>query len=151
MSMPRDRNESINYHNFMPQMEKRERQRKDWKAYPATDSADVHEKLVKRFHEKIDDNRKDIITMEKNYFEDDIDVVIVSYGITSRSTQIAVEQARKEGSLSLSTIGFWIANWFIYNDMIDKARDLLEEILSLDSWASFGYIAAEVTLRDIDR
>ena len=62
-----------------------------------------------------------------------------------------LEHARKEGSLSLSTIGYGIANWFIYNDRKEQARDLLEEILALESWASFGYIAAEVALRDIGR
>lgn len=68
----------------------------DWKAYPATDSAEIHEKLVRRFYEKIEDNREDITTMEKKYIED-ANIIVVSYGITSRSALAAVELARNEG------------------------------------------------------
>jgi 2-oxoglutarate ferredoxin oxidoreductase subunit alpha len=68
----------------------------DWKAYPAVNDPEVHRKLVRRFYEKIRDNRDDIITFEKKY-TDDADIIIVSYGITSRSVLAAVEQARKEG------------------------------------------------------
>lgn len=68
----------------------------DWKAYPVVNDPEVHRKLVRRFYEKIQDNRDDIITFEKKY-TDDADIIIVSYGITSRSALAAVEQAREEG------------------------------------------------------
>ena len=68
----------------------------DKKAFLATNNQEVHEKLVKRFYEKIKDNREDIITIEKKYIED-ADIVVVSYGITSRPTLTAVEKARSEG------------------------------------------------------
>jgi len=38
---------------------------------------------------------------------------------------------------------YGIANWFFYNDQLDKSREVYERILSKDGWASFGYIAAE--------
>ena len=68
----------------------------DWKAYPATDSAEVHEQLVSRFYEKIVDHHDDIITMETKYL-DDADIIVVSYGIASRPALEAVEQARAQG------------------------------------------------------
>lgn len=68
----------------------------DWKAYPATDSAKVHEQLVRRFYEKIVDNHSDIVSMELKYMQN-ADIVVVSYGIASRPALAAVEQARAEG------------------------------------------------------
>ncbi|MBD3194011.1 MAG: 2-oxoacid:acceptor oxidoreductase subunit alpha [Candidatus Lokiarchaeota archaeon] len=68
----------------------------DWKAYPETNSAEVHEKLVRRLYEKIDDNRHDIIKYEEKYLED-ADIVIVCYGIASRTVYSAVETAREKG------------------------------------------------------
>jgi 2-oxoglutarate ferredoxin oxidoreductase subunit alpha len=68
----------------------------DWKAYPSTDDAKTHVQLVRRFYEKIADNREDIITYETRYIED-AEIITVSYGIASRTTLMAVEKARKEG------------------------------------------------------
>ena len=68
----------------------------DIKAYPATEDSQVHEQLVRRFYEKIQDNREDIISLEKKYIED-ADIIIISYGITSRTVYTAVELARNEG------------------------------------------------------
>ncbi|NPE09976.1 MAG: hypothetical protein GNW80_16980 [Asgard group archaeon] len=58
-----------------------------------------------------------------------------------------LEKARKQGSLGLSTIGYGVANWYYYNKQKDKAKQILEEILKLENWASFGYIAAEVDFK----
>ncbi|MCK5047548.1 MAG: hypothetical protein KAS22_13265, partial [Candidatus Heimdallarchaeota archaeon] len=60
-----------------------------------------------------------------------------------------LEKARKQGSLGLSTIGYGIANWYYYNNQKDEAKQILEEILKLDNWASFGFIAAEVDQKRI--
>lgn len=68
----------------------------DWKALPETDDPEVHEKLIRRFYEKIEDNKDDIVTFEKKYI-DDADIIIISYGISSRTTKTAVEKAREEG------------------------------------------------------
>ncbi|MFX0082702.1 MAG: 2-oxoacid:acceptor oxidoreductase subunit alpha [Candidatus Hodarchaeota archaeon] len=68
----------------------------DITAYPATESAEIHEKLVKRFYEKIADNRQEIIRFEQKYIED-ADIIVISYGISSRTSLMAVEEARKKG------------------------------------------------------
>jgi len=57
-----------------------------------------------------------------------------------------LEKARSQGAFGLSTIGYGIANWYYFNDEKVKAKALLEEIVELDFWASFGYIAAEADL-----
>jgi 2-oxoglutarate ferredoxin oxidoreductase subunit alpha len=68
----------------------------DWKALPETDDPEVHEKLIRRFYEKIEDNKNDIVIFEEKYI-DDADIVIVSYGISSRTVNTAIERAREQG------------------------------------------------------
>jgi hypothetical protein len=41
-------------------------------------------------------------------------------------------------------MAYGIANWYYYNGEIEKAKAMLEKILSGKQWASFGFIAAEV-------
>ena len=60
-----------------------------------------------------------------------------------------LDKARKQGSLGLSTIGYGVANWYYYNEQKNQAKQILEEILKLENWASFGYIAAEVDYKRI--
>lgn len=68
----------------------------DWKAHPETDDPKVHEKLIRRFYEKIEDNKDDIITYEEQSLEN-ADIVIISYGITSRVVKEAIDMARTQG------------------------------------------------------
>ncbi len=95
----------------------------DIKAYPATDDAKVHEELVRRFYEKIQDNREDIITLETKFIED-ADIVIVSYGITSRPVLTAVELARKEGIKVglLRLITIWPFPYEEINELANKIK-----------------------------
>ena len=67
----------------------------DEKGYPAM-SPKVHAKLVHRLVHKIKFNAKNIIEYEADQI-DDADVIVVSYGITSRTAIPAIEQARREG------------------------------------------------------
>ena len=62
-----------------------------------------------------------------------------------------LKNARDEGPMSLATIGYGIANWYLYKKEKEKAREILIEIHSLDVWASFGCIAAEVTLKQLEK
>jgi len=48
--------------------------------------------------------------------------------------------------LDLVTQGYGVANWYLYNGEVDKAREILERIVQTNSWSAFGYIAAEVDL-----
>jgi 2-oxoglutarate ferredoxin oxidoreductase subunit alpha len=57
---------------------------------------DVHDQLVRGFHEKIAENRDDIVEVDGRYL-DDATSVVVSYGITGRTARGAVERLRDEG------------------------------------------------------
>ncbi len=61
-----------------------------------TASYETQDKLVRRLVSKIEDNREDIVDWEE-YYCDDADLVVVSYGSISRPSLGAVKKARKEG------------------------------------------------------
>jgi 2-oxoglutarate/2-oxoacid ferredoxin oxidoreductase subunit alpha len=67
----------------------------DERGYPAMTTA-AQEKLVRRLVDKIRLNADDIVEVREDHIED-ADVVIVSYGITSRVSIPAIERARAEG------------------------------------------------------
>ncbi len=48
--------------------------------------------------------------------------------------------------IDLVTQGYGVANWYLYNGEVDKARAILQRIVETNSWSAFGYIAAEVDL-----
>ena len=57
---------------------------------------DVQDRLVRRLQEKITKNADKILLYEEDQIEG-ADVVVVSYGITSRVAQRAIEMAREKG------------------------------------------------------
>jgi len=65
----------------------------DERGYPAM-SATTHQQLVTRLINKIQTNADEIIRTE-NYYLDDAQIVVISYGCTARSARQAVQQARK--------------------------------------------------------
>jgi len=67
----------------------------DERGYPAMD-AKGQEEMVSRLVNKIRNNRNKIIKT-KNMFIDDAEVVVVSYGISARSSMQAVRDARNDG------------------------------------------------------
>ncbi len=67
----------------------------DERGYPAM-NADAQNRLVHRLVDKIDKNARKIERFEESEI-DGADVVVVSYGITSRVTQEAIRLAREEG------------------------------------------------------
>jgi 2-oxoglutarate ferredoxin oxidoreductase subunit alpha len=78
----------------------------DERGYPVM-SAEAQEKLVRRLVEKIRNHAHEIHHIEEEEI-DDAEVVVVSYGITSRVARPAIEGARKKGikvgSLRLLTV-----------------------------------------------
>ena len=57
-----------------------------------------------------------------------------------------MQEARDMGDLGLVTIGYGVANWYHYSGEVEKAEKILNEIVSVEGWAGFGYIAAEADL-----
>jgi 2-oxoglutarate ferredoxin oxidoreductase subunit alpha len=67
----------------------------DERGYPAMYAA-AQEWNINRLMDKIRTNRDDIVQVEERYL-DDAEVVVVSYGISARTSLWPVEQARQEG------------------------------------------------------
>ena len=67
----------------------------DERGYPAM-NAEAQEKCVRRLVDKIRNNAEKISRLEESDTED-ADVVVVSYGITSRVAVKAIEMAKAEG------------------------------------------------------
>jgi 2-oxoglutarate ferredoxin oxidoreductase subunit alpha len=63
--------------------------------YPAM-TAESSEWNIKRLVNKISAHHDEIIQLEEQYL-DDAEIVVVSYGISARTSQWPIEQARKEG------------------------------------------------------
>jgi len=49
--------------------------------------------------------------------------------------------------LQVATQGYGVANWYLYNGDIERARDVLEKVVAVGYWPAFGHIAAEVELQ----
>ena len=51
-----------------------------------------------------------------------------------------------EDTPSGASAAYGLANWYYYTGQLDKAQQHLEALVATDSWAAFGFIAAEVDL-----
>jgi 2-oxoglutarate ferredoxin oxidoreductase subunit alpha len=67
----------------------------DERGYPAMNSV-AQDKLVRRLIRKIRDHASELVDVKEDYL-DDADIVVVSYGITSRIAKSAVDDARARG------------------------------------------------------
>jgi len=67
----------------------------DEKGYPVM-TVDTHAEMMERLIGKIQNNLDDILITEK-YRLDDADIVVVSYGVSSRTSLAAVDEARRMG------------------------------------------------------
>lgn len=52
----------------------------------------------------------------------------------------------KMTDLEIATVGYGIANWYLYNGDKVKAKELFQRITSGKYWPAFGFIAAETEL-----
>ncbi len=94
----------------------------DYRGFPVTTSAEVHEELVTRLIDKILDDIDNVWYYE-DYLIDDAEIMVISYGITSRPAASAVKMARekgiKVGHIRLITI--WPFNY-------EKIKELLKNV-----------------------
>ena len=67
----------------------------DERGYPAMNAA-AQDKLVRRLLRKIRNNAEKLVDVQEDFL-DDAEIVVVSYGITSRIAKSAVEDARARG------------------------------------------------------
>ncbi|MGQ9645726.1 MAG: 2-oxoacid:acceptor oxidoreductase subunit alpha [Thermodesulfobacteriota bacterium] len=61
-----------------------------------TDDPETHAKLVGRINKKILNHRRQIARTE-GYFLDDLEILLISYGFTARTSLFAVKRLRKQG------------------------------------------------------
>jgi len=108
----------------------------DEKGYPVMDVETQTEMMV-RITEKIQKNLDDIIQTD-SYLLDDAEIVIVSYGVSARTSMAAVAEARKlgikAGLLRLVTI------WPFPEDQIRELADRVK-----------GFVTVEINLGQIHR
>ena len=53
----------------------------------------------------------------------------------------------KPDNVSRASLGYGLANRFLYHNMRNEANGLFRKITAGTQWASFGYIAAEVEIQ----
>jgi 2-oxoglutarate ferredoxin oxidoreductase subunit alpha len=110
----------------------------DDKGYPVM-TAEAQDKLVRRLVDKIRLNAKDIIRYEEVDVED-AEVIVVSYGISSRVARYAVQEARDEGIkaglLRLITV------WPFAEDRIRKLASKVKAFVVPE--INYGQIVREV-------
>jgi 2-oxoglutarate ferredoxin oxidoreductase subunit alpha len=110
----------------------------DEQGYPVM-NADCQKKMMARLLGKIRDNADEIVRYEADAL-DDAEVVVLSYGITSRVAQRGVELARREG-VKVGTIRL-IVVWPFPENMI---RDLAKKVKAIVvPELNMGQIALEV-------
>lgn len=68
----------------------------DEQGYPVTSDDSAQWPLVQRLIGKIEENKEDIIILEEEGL-DDAEVVVVSYGLSARTSLWPIEMAREEG------------------------------------------------------
>lgn len=110
----------------------------DERGYPVM-TAEAQDKLVRRLRSKIDDNADKIIDLETARL-DDADVVVISYGITSRVARAAIDSALadgyKVGEIRLITV--WPFPEKLIRDLASKVNALVVPEINL------GQIVLEV-------
>jgi tetratricopeptide (TPR) repeat protein len=72
--------------------------------------------------------------------------LLLMYKGQQDAEQLLAEAEAGEGGVGLATTAYGVANWFFYNGKRDRAVEIFERIVETDSWAAFGYIAAEAEL-----
>jgi tetratricopeptide (TPR) repeat protein len=98
-------------------------------------------------------NRKDQAEKILEKITDDMDVIenhhyhkcLMMYKGENTPEEV-MKEAYEMGALGLVTTGYGVANWYNYTGDEEKAAGILREIVSVEGWAGFGYIAAEADL-----
>jgi tetratricopeptide (TPR) repeat protein len=58
-----------------------------------------------------------------------------------------IEKTQSQETLSNSTLGFGLGNYYLLNGRKKKAREMFEKVVAGKQWSSFAFIAAEAELR----
>ena len=110
----------------------------DEKGYPVMTVA-AQQEMMSRLKRKIIDNRDDIIMTEAHRL-DDADIVLVSYGISARTSMAAMQQARSEG-LKVGLLRL-ITTWPFAGDRIGTLADRVKGFVTVE--VNMGQMHLEV-------
>lgn len=55
----------------------------------------------------------------------------------------------EQDGVQLATQGYGVANWYLLNGEHAKGQEILQKVVAGESWAAFGFIAAEVELTNL--
>lgn len=100
-----------------------------------------NEKAAKSF---INREIKDGLDIIEN---DDYHKLVKLYQGKLGAEDLLKELGSNANTLSNSSLGYGLGNWFLYNSEKEKAIRIFQQITAGDQWASFGYIAAEAELK----
>jgi 2-oxoglutarate/2-oxoacid ferredoxin oxidoreductase subunit alpha len=108
----------------------------DEQGYPVM-SVDTQKAMVNRLINKIRKNRDDIIRTE-GYLLEDADIIIVSYGVSARTSYTAVDEARRRGIKAglLRLITVWPFPEKIIRDLARRVK---------------GFVTVEINMGQISR
>jgi len=110
----------------------------DERGYPDM-SIEAQDKLIRRLSDKIRKNEDEIIKVEA-FDVEDAEILVVAYGLPSRSAIRAIKQARKEGIkvglLKLITI------WPFPTKVLEKLSEQLKVVIVLEM--NYGQLVREV-------
>jgi 2-oxoglutarate ferredoxin oxidoreductase subunit alpha len=103
----------------------------DERGYPDMNS-DTHNKLITRLKNKIRLNSKDIVRTEEYYLED-ADIIVISYGCTARSAYRAVRESRAAGIHvgMIRLISIWPFPDDLFRELGEKAYEFIVAELNL--------------------
>lgn len=77
--------------------------------------------------------------------------LIKLYQGNTRADELLKEIGREANTLSNASLGYGLGNWYLYNGSRDEAMKIFRQITSGNQWASFGYIAAEVEIKNTQK
>jgi tetratricopeptide (TPR) repeat protein len=63
-----------------------------------------------------------------------------------RKPEALADRAFGDEGVAMATLGYGVANWYLYNDRTAEGRERLRRIVAGEAWAAFGHIAAEADL-----
>jgi 2-oxoglutarate ferredoxin oxidoreductase subunit alpha len=108
------------------------------KGYPDM-SVETQDKLIRRLNDKIRKNKEKITRAEK-INTDDSEILVIAYGITSRSAVTAVKQARKEGIKAglFRLISLWPFPDYLISELALENREIIV------SEMNYGQLVREV-------
>lgn len=103
------------------------------------------------------DGRKDEATRWLRYVDPDMRIIenkSYFYRLLMYKGKYAIEDLYNfepeslDAQLDLVTQGYGVGNWYFYNDDVEKAKAIYEQLLATDYWSAFGYIAAEADMKN---